>query len=185
MAADYKGRQPTGEEVRLWRQAMRDATAYPRARRAIEAALPDEPPPASPWPAAIDVRPVPPPPASPSAPLPDLRPGQTPGVDRRTAQRLRQGDRAIEAVLDLHGLTRAGAHAALRRFLLSSFEAGRRCVLVITGKGSHEGGGVLRAEVPRWLNAEPLRGVILAFVAAQPKHGGSGALYVLLKRQRR
>ncbi len=58
-------------------------------------------------------------------------------------------------------------------------------MLVITGKGlMKEDGGVLRQQVPRWLNQSPNRGRVLAFDYAQQKHGGMGALYVLLKRRR-
>ena len=91
---------------------------------------------------------------------------------------------AIDASLDLHGLTQEVAHAALIRFVNGSAQLGRRCLLVVTGKGNREGAGILRTQVPRWLNEPALRSLILAFAYAQPKHGGEGALYVLLKRQR-
>ncbi len=68
---------------------------------------------------------------------------------------------------------------ALNGFLERSASHGRRCVLVVTGKS-----GVLKGEVPRWLNQQPNRGRMIALSQAQPRHGGSGALYVLLKRQR-
>ena len=58
---------------------------------------------------------------------------------------------------------------------------------MITGKGLKGdtwSPGVLREAVPGWLNAPPLRGIVLSFAYAQPQHGGSGALYVLLKRRR-
>ena len=88
-----------------------------------------------------------------------------------------------EATIDLHGLTRTEAHRALNAFLEGAQEAGRRSVLVITGKGSR-GEGVLRDSVPHWLNAEPNRRMIRAFSHAAPKDGGQGALYVLLKRRK-
>lgn len=114
---------------------------------------------------------------------PPLEHGRAPGVDKKTAERLRQGERTVEGTLDLHGYTGRQAHAALGRFVRASYDLNRRCVLVITGKGV-QGDGLLRSEVPRWLNAEPLRSLILAFSYAQPKDGGSGALYVLIKRKR-
>ena len=106
-------------------------------------------------------------------------------MDKRTAQRLKRGQLAIEATLDLHKHTQAQASAALDAFLAQAQDRGRRCVLVITGKGrAGEAGGVLRANVPRWLNQPPNRARVLAIAEAQPKHGGAGALYVLLKRKR-
>ena len=116
---------------------------------------------------------------------PPLKLGDTAGVDRRTTERLRRGKIIIDAVLDLHGHTQDEGHAALQRFVAGSAAAGRRCVLVITGKGAAStGGGVLRREVPRWLNAPSLRPHVLAITPAQPQHGGAGALYVLLRRAR-
>ncbi len=92
---------------------------------------------------------------------------------------------AIEARLDLHGMTQAEAHGRLVAFVEGHQAAGRRCVLVVTGKGTwREEGGVLRDAVPRWLNEPGLRPRILSFSHAQPKDGGEGALYILLKRLR-
>ena len=110
----------------------------------------------------------------------------TPGVDRRSAERLRRGERRIDARLDLHGMTQDEAHRALDAFLARAEHAGWRCVLVITGKGrpGTSAGGVLRAAVPRWLNEAPHRARLLAIAAAQPKDGGAGALYLLLRRRR-
>ena len=126
----------------------------------------------------------------PSAPpLPALHPGAAPGVDRATAARLRKGEMSINATLDLHGYTQAEAHTALIVFIARARAAGHRCMLVVTGKGGKEGAdgratGVLRASVPRWLNEAPLRAHVLAFAPARPRHGGEGALYVLIRRVR-
>ena len=120
-------------------------------------------------------------------PTEELNHGDSPGVDRRSAQRLRRGQMAIEARLDLHGHSQEQAHRALAAFISASQAAGRRCVLVITGKGLRPGafeGGVLRAAVPRWLNLSPLREKVLSFSYAQPRDGGEGALYILLRRNR-
>jgi DNA-nicking Smr family endonuclease len=65
-----------------------------------------------------------------------------------------------------------------------AYAAGLRCVLVVTGKGGGEGRGVLRQMVPRWLGEASHRQYVLTFCPAQPRHGGDGALYVLLKRRR-
>lgn len=125
------------------------------------------------------------PPRSVAKALPPLAPDAAPGLDRRSAERLRRGALAIEARLDLHGMTQEEAHRALDAFLARAAQAGKRSVLVITGKGGRgSGAGVLRAAVPRWLNEAPNRARILAFAPAQPQHGGTGALYLLLKRRR-
>lgn len=128
--------------------------------------------------------PKPPPTQAPASP-PVLAHGETAGVDGRTASRLRRGKLPIEATLDLHGYRQSDAHHTLIAFVTSQHAAGRRCLLVVTGKGSRgENGGVLRQKVPLWLNASPLRDKVLAFDFARPEHGGSGALYLLLRRKR-
>ncbi len=174
------------EDTALWRRVTASIRPLPRrdARRA-EPDLPvSRPQPVTPAalpkaPAARPAsRPLPPPPA------PALTHGDMPGLDRRNADRLRRGRLPVEARLDLHGLFQAEAHAALSAFLARSQAAGRRCVLVVTGKGLGAEGGVLRREVPHWLNMAPNRARILAFCHAQPRDGGSGALYILLKRLR-
>lgn len=112
--------------------------------------------------------------------------GKAPGLDKRTQMRLRRGQVAIDARLDLHGMTQREAHAALNRFILDAYHGGRRSVLVITGKGLQADGriGVLRAAVPGWLNEAPLKACIRAFDHAAPKDGGEGALYILLRKAR-
>jgi DNA-nicking Smr family endonuclease len=107
------------------------------------------------------------------------------GIDRANAERLKRGFHPIEARLDLHGMTQAEAHRALAAFVRQSHDAGRRCVLVITGRGFGPiGPGVLKLAVPRWLEDAALRRRILAIAPAQPRDGGAGALYVLLRRHR-
>ena len=97
-------------------------------------------------------------------------------LDRRTAERLRRGQIAIESQLDLHGMTQEEALTSLDAFLLQSWADGQRCVLVITGKGTaREGGGVLRTMIPAWLAEGEHRHRILAVESAQPRHGGDGA----------
>jgi DNA-nicking Smr family endonuclease len=135
-----------------------------------------------------------PPPAQPvgrSAAKPMVpAPAPGPGLDKRSAERLRRGQLPIAARLDLHGMTQAEAHRALDAFIAQGVRRGRRCVLVITGKGVREDAwgreerGVLYSAVPRWLELPPNRGRILATARARPQHGGEGALYVLLRRQR-
>lgn len=134
-------------------------------------------------PATRPARPPPPPQLPPKAP--PLALDRIAGVDKRLAERLKRGQLQIDAMLDLHGLTQEEAHRQLDAFLAGSAHAGRRCLLVITGKGLwREESGILREMVPRWLNETLNRGRVLAIAKAQPRHGGAGALYVLLKRRR-
>jgi DNA-nicking Smr family endonuclease len=99
----------------------------------------------------------------------------------------------IEGKLDLHGMTQAQAHEALSQFILKSHQAGKRCVLVITGKGGQNTGdeeergqtrGILRRRLPEWISHPALHDLVLSMETAQPKHGGSGAVYLYLRRTR-
>ena len=112
-------------------------------------------------------------------------------MDRRTKQRLARGTTEIGGRLDLHGLTQAEAHAALARFLRNAQARDVKVVLVITGKGGAAAGfgifeerGVLRRMVPHWLRRPDLRPLVIGFEEASPQHGGSGAIYVRLRRRR-
>lgn len=133
--------------------------------------------------AAIKKHTPPPRKASPPAPAPAAPVRQNPNMDRGSAERLRKGSYPIDARLDLHGMSAQRAHAALEAFVSAQFERGSRCLLVITGKGK-ESGGVLRRSLAGWLEAPALRPMILSLETAQPKHGGNGASYVLLRRRR-
>ena len=120
-----------------------------------------------------------------------------PGLDRRTEQRFQQGKMQIEARLDLHGMTLAEAEPAVRDFIRRQYAAGKRCVLIITGKGtgkieknkdedlwfeSRPGG--IRRNFFHWLDNPDLKPLVLSVSPARAAHGGSGAFYVLLRRQR-
>lgn len=133
--------------------------------------------------ARSDVNPQPKPSASTP---PTLTVGAAPGLDKRTAQRLKRGRLPVDGRIDLHGMTQDQAHRALGDFLATSQSLGRRCVLVITGKGLNPetGAGVLKTAVPRWFNEMPNRGRVLSFAEAQPQDGGGGALYVYLRRSK-
>jgi DNA-nicking Smr family endonuclease len=105
-------------------------------------------------------------------------------VDRARAQ----GKRRVEAKLDLHGMTLAAAERAVNAFIADSVEQDRRVVLIVTGKGLRlEGGrvfgGRIRAEFPGWLERPEIRARVAAVRPAHPRHGGSGAFYVLLRRR--
>jgi len=179
-------RPPSPEESELWRTAMREAKPLKRQRPAAKKAATASPPAEAVAPPARAKSPPPAPPAPPPpAQPPELATGRIAGVDKRLAERLKRGQLTIEGMLDLHGLTQEEAHRQLDGFLAHAAHAGRRCVLVITGKGVwRSDSGILREMVPRWLNEAPNRARVLAIANAQPRHGGSGALYVLLKRRR-
>jgi DNA-nicking Smr family endonuclease len=106
-------------------------------------------------------------------------------LGRRLRQRVARGKEAIDGRLDLHGLTQSEAHAALLHFLRKASAREARLVLVITGKGRDEGGrGVLRRQVPNWLNLPEFRAFVIGFEEAHMAHGGEGALYVRIRRTR-
>lgn len=108
------------------------------------------------------------------------------GFDRSTESKLKKGRLPIEGRLDLHGMTQDEAWRALSRFIPAAVRQEKRTVLVITGKGRvSESGGVLRRMVPLWLTETELRRHVIGITAAQPKDGGSGALYVRLRRSDR
>jgi DNA-nicking Smr family endonuclease len=183
-------------EARLWRRAMQGVTPLAPA-----AAKPGPKAPAKPAPRAepTPAKPAPPRPI-PAPPRPaGLAIGAVSGLDRRNAERLKRGDYAIDARLDLHGHTEAAAHRAVSAFVAASVAAGRRCVLIVTGKGAGAAPGdgaapgvgtetprrgVIRAGLPHWLAAPDLGRHIVAVVPAHRRHGGDGAVYVLLKRRR-
>jgi len=107
------------------------------------------------------------------------------GVDRKHLLRLRRGEAPVERRVDLHGLGAAEARRELAAKLADAHAAGVRCVLVIHGRGLHsDAGPVLRGGVVEWLTAPPLARWVMAFASAQPRHGGEGASYVLLRRSR-
>ncbi|MEX5727959.1 DNA-nicking Smr family endonuclease [Rhodovulum iodosum] len=124
---------------------------------------------------------------------PGARPTHAPiRMDRKSFLRMKGGKLVPEARIDLHGMTLAQAHPALTGFVRRAHSDGKRLVLVITGKGRDrdEGGpvpqrrGVLKHQVPAWLGAPPLAGLVLQVTEAHRKHGGAGAYYVYLRRHR-
>jgi len=105
--------------------------------------------------------------------------------------KLQRGALAIDSRLDLHGMTQTLAHRRLIGFIRQAQSQGYRCVLVITGKGKpqttqgwYDRPGVLREMVPHWLAASDLKPMILSVTSAARHHGGSGAYYVYLRRDR-
>lgn len=192
-------RRLTEDELALWQAVAKSVTPLKRKRAKKPAADEDavskpasSPPAKKAPPGKRPKTPKGPPPVVPAAmpapkPLPQLTPapvpGAMPGIDKRQGERFRRGQLPIEGKIDLHGRTQAEAHDALQHFIERAYKAGKRQLLVITGKGMTQSkSGILKTNVPRWLNEAPMRRLILAISQARPEHGGEGALYVLLKR---
>jgi DNA-nicking Smr family endonuclease len=110
--------------------------------------------------------------------------GLAPGIDKRLLRKLRAGDYAVQAHLDLHGLTSDEARPEVEKFLVAARSAGRRCVLIIHGRGhgSKEGVPVLKERLKVWLTRGRIGQGVLAFCTARPSDGGAGAVYVLLRK---
>jgi DNA-nicking Smr family endonuclease len=110
--------------------------------------------------------------------------GLGPGIDKRLLRKLRAGDYAVQAHLDLHGLVSDEARVEVERFLVGARSDGRRCVLIIHGRGhnSKEGIPVLKERLKVWLTRGRIGRGVLAFCTARPTDGGAGAVYVLLRK---
>lgn len=110
--------------------------------------------------------------------------GAVAGISPKVLKKLRNGYFSYQDHLDLHGLTRQQARAEATQFLMESFAAGRRCVLVIPGRGlnSKDKEPVLKNSLVAWLTHAPLKRIVLAFSSARSYDGGWGAFYVLLRR---
>ena len=104
-----------------------------------------------------------------------------PGVSRKVIRQLRRGKISVREEIDLHGLTSTEAHAELHDFIKEATAAGFGCVRVVHGKGRGSGakGPVLKAGVNRWLTRWE---EVAAFCSALPRDGGTGAVYVLLRK---
>lgn len=112
--------------------------------------------------------------------------GSVPELDRRVVSALRRGDYRVEARLDLHGLSRQEARGAVEGFLSRARREGKRCVLLVHGRGlnSKDQLPVLKESVQSWLIGGRLGRGVLAFATARPEDGGAGAVYVLLRKGR-
>jgi DNA-nicking Smr family endonuclease len=111
--------------------------------------------------------------------------GSVRGFSRGHMKRLKRGEFPVQDYVDLHGLTREEAEGAVREFILRSHRLGLRCVLIIHGRGlnSPESFPVLKEGLPVWLGRGPAKRIVLAFATARPYDGGTGAVYVLLRRR--
>jgi DNA-nicking Smr family endonuclease len=174
-----RARGLTEEDIALWAEVARSVRRRPGVLPPIE-------PPTSP-PRASPAEPVRPPAAGPAR----LAPPPLAPIERKLKRALARGRDAVDGALDLHGLNQAEAHHALRAFLVAAQARGDRLVIVVTGKGRAGSSswidepGVLRRLAPHWLQAPDMRGIVLGFEEAGRAHGGAGALYVRLRRERR
>ena len=177
-------RQLTDDERRLWRLAMRDTEPLHSPEQA-QPKPPDLPRPVSRSTLSKQdqLQSEPAKPATARHKPSELDRQRPVDIDRRSWQRLKRGNIALDGRIDLHGLTQAQAHERLNGFIMAMQARGCRTVLVITGMGQ-SGDGILRQMVPRWLNEPGNRQRIVTFTQAQLRHGGAGALYVLLKKRR-
>lgn len=106
-------------------------------------------------------------------------------IEKPVIRKLARGRLPIDGRIDLHGLTQSEAHNLLFGFLARAHERGLRHVLVITGKGTSRGSeGVLKRIVPDWLGKPEFRFLISGYEDAARSHGGEGALYIRLRRER-
>jgi DNA-nicking Smr family endonuclease len=182
-------RLPTGEELRLW-EKVTESIAPLTARKAAAAEEPVHPATIPPKPRKKAASPPPSVPHFTSPKPPALKHPALSPIDRRTRSRLTRGAVAIDARIDLHGMTQAAAHRRLSHFLHDAQADGAKVVLVITGKGrpASDGHGaergVLRRMVPEWLSSAEHRSLVVGFDEASPSHGGGGALYVRIRRAR-
>lgn len=114
--------------------------------------------------------------------------GNVRGLPQTIMKRLRKGEFAIQAQLDLHGLTRPDAREAVEEFILESVAQRHRLVLIVHGRGLHSKDQlpVLKESVRGWFSRGrgPIGSSVLAFTSARPEDGGLGAMYVLLRRTR-
>ncbi|HEU4385923.1 MAG TPA: Smr/MutS family protein [Anaeromyxobacteraceae bacterium] len=110
--------------------------------------------------------------------------GHVSGLDPALVHKLRRGEYSVQGHVDLHGLTREEARREVDRFLKESRRRGRRCVLLVHGRGLHSEKQVpvLKEALRGWLATARFGRHVLAFATARPQDGGAGALYVLLRR---
>ncbi|MBI4275320.1 MAG: Smr/MutS family protein [Rhizobiales bacterium] len=177
-----RGRGLTEDEDKLWK-GVTHSVAPLRARPSRDKAEISATAEQSPRKPAVKKSP---PAATPRLPAKQPSPPPLAPLDRKLKSRIARGSTAIEARLDLHGMTQAEAHGALLRFLRGAQGKGATVVLVITGKGGSGVGerGVLNRQVPLWLRLPEFRDYVVGFEEAAIAHGGAGALYVRLRKKR-
>lgn len=168
------------EEIALWRAVTRHVVPFagrePQGAREPEVNLEEAAPPGE-KPGLGS------PSAPPPRPAPAPRPSEPQLLTSVAARKI-----VPQARIDLHGMRQVEAHAALSRFLRRAHAQGRRIVLVITGKGDGdgefwwEGRGVLRRNLPNWLDTPEMKALVVGYQEAGRQHGGAGAFYVQLRK---
>jgi DNA-nicking Smr family endonuclease len=178
-------RGPSEEDRALWARVTRSVTPLRKSSTPAVPAGRSAPPTPHKPPAKASARTAAVTHAAATKPSP--APAELAPLDRRLKSRLKRGTQAIDARIDLHGMTQNEAHAALMRFLRRAQRDGARFALVITGKGVRGGDdnrerGVLRRQVPLWLRLPEFRPYVIGFEAAHVGHGGEGALYLRIRK---
>lgn len=183
-------RRLTAEEERLWLTVSRGIRPLRKVPKASAARLkPPKPGPGTARNHAEGAEVKPPVRAAAGAKAMSRLPGlpAPPAIPRRDRQQLSRGRAAIDARIDLHGMTQGEAHRALLRFLEHCQAKGAKFALVITGKGAPDepsgARGVLRRQVPLWLALAEFRTYVLGFDVANAVHGGNGALYLRIRKR--
>ena len=185
-------RRLSPEERALWRTLTRTVTPLRRARPRPDA---EAQPPSSPPESLADLLDaprikgrVPPAPPMPPAP-PPAAPAPVPVLDGSWEKRIRGGRLVPDISVDLHGLTLAAAHLRLERLLDDAVRQGWRVLLVVTGRprpapapGETRRRGAIRAEIGDWLTRSTHARRVASVRQAHPRHGGDGALYIILRR---
>ena len=114
----------------------------------------------------------------------ELVEGHLEPIDPQTFQKLKQGRFDVSQRLDLHGLNREDARTAVTVFVRNAYALNERCLLIIPGRGlGSKGEPVIKQQLVKWLTSAPLSAAVLAFCSARPADGGSGAIYVLLRKR--
>ncbi|MGB1361404.1 MAG: Smr/MutS family protein [Alphaproteobacteria bacterium] len=118
----------------------------------------------------------------PPAPKPktETKVGDTTGLNKSHAKKLRTKNLDVDMVIDLHGLTQDQAFNKVQTFMTTAINNNCKTVKIITGKGK----GILQSQVPKWLNDSDLAPFVLSVVHAPQRHGGTGALLIALKQKR-
>lgn len=164
------------DELRVW--GMVAATVHPLPGKSTPKAPQAQATPSKPAEVAARIAPPKPPAPKTRRPRDDVE-----DIEPRRRHRIAKEREEIGGRLDLHGLDQDRARVVLEGFLKRAWDEGFRAVLVITGKGV-QGDGVLRRRAPEWLAAPHLSGIVAGISEAHRRHGGEGALYLVLRRPR-